>query len=37
MYNKEKERLILEKEKILNKVDHTLLKQQSTWEDIKTI
>ncbi len=25
------------KEEILNKVDHTLLKQQSTWEDIKTI
>ena len=25
------------REEILNKVDHTLLKQQSTWEDIKTI
>lgn len=27
----------MNKEEILNKVDHTLLKQQATWEDIKEI
>ena len=31
------ERIIMEKEIILNKVDHTLLAQTATWEEIKQI
>ena len=32
-----KERKVMNKEELLKKADHTLLKQNAVWEDIKTL